>query len=69
MGSAGVIRMASGGQPPKFYLYAQPVDSTGHILVEALSSNSGLNVTVKAEDAAVVSQFEQLFIEKASQLQ
>lgn len=67
MGSAGVIRMASGGNPPKFYLHAQPVDSDGRILVEALSSASGLSVTVKAEDAAKVAPFQQLFAAQASQ--
>lgn len=66
MGTAGVVRMASGGNPPKFYFHAQPLHSDERILVEALSSGGGLNVTVKAEDAAVA-PFQQLFGAKASQ--
>lgn len=63
----GVVRMASGGNPPKFYFHAQPAVAEGRILVEALGSASGLSVTVKAQDAAAAPPFQQLFAAKASQ--
>ena len=69
MGKVGVIRMASGGNPPKFYFHAQPAHSEGRILTEALGSAAGLSVTVKAQDAAVAMPFQQLFTATASQFQ
>ena len=61
MAGAGIVRMASGGNPPKFYFHAQPAMGDGRILVEALGGHAGLSVTVKAEDAAVAPAFESLF--------
>jgi Beta2-adaptin appendage, C-terminal sub-domain len=69
MGKVGVIRMASGGNPPKFYFHAQPAHSDGRILTEVLGSAAGLSVTVKAQDAAVAAPFQQLFTATASQFQ
>ncbi len=61
MAGANVVRMASGGNPPKFYFHVQPVGSYGRILVEALSGPGGLSITVKAQDAALAPAFEGLF--------
>ena len=69
MGAVGVVRMASGGNPPKFYFHAQPAHSDGRLLIEALGSATGLAVTVKAQEAAVVAPFQQLFTATATQFQ
>ena len=61
--------MASGGNPPKFYFHAQPAHSDGRILTEALGSAIGLSVTVKAQDAAVVAPYQQLFTVKVFEFQ
>ena len=61
MAGQGVTRMASGGNPPKFYFHAQPAASDNRILVEALSIAAGLSVTVKAEDSVLAQPFQQQF--------
>ncbi len=59
----GIGRVASGGNPPRFYLHAQPSSSSGlRVLVEVVvnPAASMANVTLKAQDAAFAGPFEQI---------
>lgn len=58
--------MASGGNPVKFYFHAQPVGKTTRLLLEVLSSSSGLSVTIKTEDPELVAPLQSLFTKKVT---
>lgn len=57
------MRVASGGNPVKFYFHAQPVGSTARLLLEVLGSPQGLKVTIKAEDPSLAVPLQELFSE------
>ncbi len=61
MGARGIVRVASGGNPVKFYFHAQPVGSAGRLLLEVLGGASGLKVVVKAEDSSLTEPLQELF--------
>ena len=61
----GIGRVASGGNPPRFYLHAQPSSGDGlRVLVEVVvnPAASVANVTLKAQDAAFAGPFEQILL-------
>ena len=59
----GIGRVASGGNPPRFYLHAEPVSGAGmRVLVEVVvnPAASCANVTVKSQDADFAGPFQQV---------
>lgn len=62
MGARGVVRVASGGNPIKFYFHAQPAGSPKRLLLEVLGDAAGLKVTIKAEDASLAEPLQRLFV-------
>jgi len=59
----GIGRVASGGNPPRFYLHAEPSSGNGlRILVEVVvnPAASVANVTLKSQDAGFAGPFQQL---------
>ncbi len=62
MGARGVVRVASGGNPIKFYFHAQPAGSPERLLLEVLGDAAGLKVTIKAEDASLAEPLQRLFV-------
>ena len=61
----GVGRVASGGNPPRFYLHAEPSTGSGlRVLLELVVNPAAAiaNVTIKSQDAGFAGPFEQLLM-------
>ena len=59
----GIGRVASGGNPPRFYLHAEPSGGGGiRVLMEVVVNPAAAlaNVTLKSKDTGLAGPFEQL---------